>query len=296
MQRTDLGKRTTNARRLAAAAAVLTMFLALPALAYLLPSEMAIKYAREPWKGTEPFRISAKHTITRPNLPPIQTTAEIDFGTGGQFRFADKAPEGSLLVRDGKNTVEMMDGKPVQPAMDLYGFRWLFMPTAAPPPERVTELRQKGFLLAEPPVQMLVDRLLVRGLQVEKRRLTACPDRKRPCFVIGSDLALRSGDQPRSELWLDAENHRPEKWIEVRGTAVIEASFENANPARFGGFPGRIVVTAPGIEHIIEAQELVHSPKLPPDLFSTKLPGGKPDAASSCPAEETCKPAEAPAK
>jgi len=296
VQRTNLGKRTTAARRLAAAAAVLAVFIALPALAYLLPPEMAIKYAREPWKGTEPFRITAKHTITRPNLPAIQTTAEIDFGTGGQFRFADKLPEGSLLVRDGKNTVEMLDGKPVQPATDLYGFRWLFMPTAAPAPDRITELRQKGFLLAEPPVQMLVDRLLVRGLQVDRRRLTACPDRKRPCFVIGSDLALRPGDQPRSELWLDAENYRPEKWIEVRGTTVIEAVFEKADPSKSGGFPGKITITAPGIEHVIEAQELIRSPKFPGDHFSTKIPGGKPDAPGSCPAGETCPDPGIPAK
>ncbi len=289
-------------------AALLTFTLAVPALAYLLPPEMALKFMREPWKGTEPFRVVAKHAITRPGQPQIQTTAEIDFGPAGNFRFADKAADGSFLIRDTKTAVEVLGGQRVDPVVDLYGFRWLFMPTSPPTGDRLQEIRNRGFVLPDPAVQMIVDRLLVRGLRLTERRITACEDRKIPCYVIGSELAPRHGDPARSELWLDSGTFRPLRWMEVRGTTVIDTRFEASDTTKFNGFPARIRITAPGIEHLLEVQDLIRNPKFAADQFNPaplldkypKRDEPKKDekkTEAACPADAACdalKPADAP--
>ncbi len=223
---------------------------------------------RDPWKGIEPFRIGAKHTITRNGQPLLQTVATIDFGTVGNFRFEDRTPEGSLLVRDSKQITELFAGQRVEPVVDLYGFRWLFMPTHPPSPDRMQELRNRGFLLADNSVQMLVDKLLVRGLRAGERRISTCPSRKSPCYIIGSELAPQTGEASRSELWVDASTFHAMRWVEVRGTVVIDTVVEGTGSAKFGGFPEKIRITAPGVEHIIETQEYTRNPKFGPDHFT----------------------------
>ncbi|MCW5829237.1 MAG: hypothetical protein KIT79_07960 [Deltaproteobacteria bacterium] len=252
---------------------------AMTAAAYLLPPEKVIQYSRDPWKGSEPFRVNARHTLIRQGQQPLQTTAEIDFGTGGNFRIADRDQDGILLHVTPAGAAEYSAGQPVDPVVDLFGFRWLFMPVVAPPAKRLQELRDQGFLLPDNAVMMVVDRMLRRGLKADRRRLTACEDRKDPCYVIGSELPSRPGDPPRSELWANSVTFRPVRWVEVRGSVVIDTRLEYAGKD-FAGLPYPAVVTirAPGIEHRFETVDLARNPKFAPDHFEPRPPakGEKP--------------------